>query len=377
VIEGASGVGGQLVDDDTVKKPLIHFGFLGEGFYNAKRKLRDKHGIELNTDYNVLNQFASESETDRQASSGSLRFYGRWFPSRSKGPGTGRIVFRFANRHRIGPGIVPRDLGWDAGSALSTASFKAFGWGVTSLYWSKGSEGEHLGLVAGHMDPGDFQDLHPLLNAWTAFMNDAPFNNPTVALPQQGLGVVGRVFFSDHIYLLAGLNDANGSPATIDFESFFRVREYHAWAEVGWSPSPSSEFAGDSVHVTAWHSDPRTEADVDEGWGITFSAAHTFGKRWLPFVRAGYSNGGGGALLAGLLSGGVGVRVRSDDLVGTAVSWGCPPPDQGPDQVTVEAFYRLQLTNNLQVSPGFHWTVQPSVSNTIWIGSVLRIRLVL
>jgi len=35
-----------------VKKPLIHWGFFREGFYNAKRKLRDKHGIELNADYN-------------------------------------------------------------------------------------------------------------------------------------------------------------------------------------------------------------------------------------------------------------------------------------------------------------------------------------
>ena len=59
------------------------------------------------------------------------------------------------------------------------------------------------------------------------------------------------------------------------------------------------------------------------------------------------------------------------------MSWGRPPEGQGPDQVTVETFYRLQLTQNLQVTPGFHWTTQPSISNTIWIGSVLRIRIVL
>jgi len=227
------------------------------------------------------------------------------------------------------------------------------------------------------MDPGDFEDLHPLLNAWTAFMNDASFNNPTTALPQQGLGLVGRVFFTDHIYVAGGLHDANGVPTRIDFDSFFSVREYFTWAEAGWTTSPGGEAGGDSVHVTAWRSDPRDEADLDEGWGINFSAAHTFGKRWIPFVRVGHSNGGGGALLSELVSGGVGVRVRSDDLVGTAVSWGRPPEGQGPDQVTVEAFYRLQLTHNLQLTPGFHWTTQPSLSNTIWIGSVIRLRLVL
>jgi hypothetical protein len=59
-IEGAKGVGGQLVVVDAVKKPLIDFGLFGEGFYNFKRKLKDKCGIELNGDYNVLNQFASD-----------------------------------------------------------------------------------------------------------------------------------------------------------------------------------------------------------------------------------------------------------------------------------------------------------------------------
>ena len=375
-IEGAKGVGGQLVADDAVKEALIDFGFFGKRFYNLKRKLKDKHGIELNGDYNFLNQFASESETDRQAASGSVRFYGRWFPTRSTERGAGKAVFRFENRHRIGEGITPRDLGFDAGSALSTASFKSFGWGVTSLYWEQAFFHRRLGFVVGQMDPGDFEDLHPLLNAWTAFMNDASFNNPTTALPQQGLGIAGRVFLTDHLYLAGGLHDANGVPSRIDFDSFFNVREYFTWAEAGWAPDRQAEATGDSIHVTVWHSDPRAEAEVDEGWGVTFSAAYEFGRRWTPFVRAGYSNGGGGALLSGLLSGGLGVRLR-DDLLGAAVSWGRPPEGQGPDQVTVEAFYRLLLTPNIQITPGIHWTSQPSVSNTLWIGSVLRVRIVL
>ena len=63
--------------------------------------------------------------------------------------------------------------------------------------------------------------------------------------------------------------------------------------------------------------------------------------------------------------------------MGAAVGWGRPPTGQGPDQVTVETFYRLQLTQSFQVTPGIQFTTQPSIDNTIWIGSVLRIRLVL
>ena len=43
------------------------------------------------------------------------------------------------------------------------------------------------------------------------------------------------------------------------------------------------------------------------------------------------------------------------------------------DQVTIEAFYRLQLTDNLQVTPGFHWTSKSGQNESIWVGSVLRI----
>ena len=38
------------------------------------------------------------------------------------------------------------------------------------------------------MDPGDWVDQYPLLNAWTAFMSDAFYNNPTEAIPKRGFG---------------------------------------------------------------------------------------------------------------------------------------------------------------------------------------------
>jgi hypothetical protein len=53
------------------------------------------------------------------------------------------------------------------------------------------------------------------------------------------------------------------------------------------------------------------------------------------------------------------------DLLGTAVSWGRPPEGQGPDQLTLEAFYRNQLLHNLQLTAAIHWTTQPSISNTL------------
>jgi porin len=376
---GNTSVGEQLIADDAIKLPLIPFSILHKGFYNIKTRLKSNTGIEFSIDYNFLNQYASFSTDDRRGASGALRFYGRWYPPWAKGPGKGALVFRFENRHQLGP-QTPKELGLATGSSLTTASFKEFGWGTTALYWAQQSEDGHLAFAAGQMDPGDFEDIHPLLTAWTAFTNNASFNNPSTALPNQGLGVVGRVFFTDHIYAKAGLNDANGEPTKIDFDSFFNVQEFFTWGEVGWAPNPDREIGGESVHLLAWHSDRRVEAEVPEGWGLAFSASLEFGDTWIPYIRAGYSEGDA-ATVSAMVSLGSGWRVRTDDLVGAAVTWARPPQgEEGRDQYTVEAFYRLQLTHNVQLTPGFHWHLRPSynpLKDTVWVAAVIRIRFVL
>jgi porin len=378
VMGGSKAVGAQLVQDDRGKKSLIDL-FVPGSYYDLKRRLKQKIGIELNVDYSFLNQYASYSSTDRQAASGSLRFYGRWIPRGDERPFQRALVFRFENRHVVGSGITPRDLGFDAGSALSTPSFKAFGWGVTSLYWEHAFSSRRYALVFGQMDPGDFEDLHPLLNAWTDFMNDASFNNPTTALPQQGLGIVGHAFFSDHLYVAGGVNDANGSPSRIDFSSFFKAREHFKWAEVGWAPRMT--LTGDGVHFTAWHADSRTEEEIPESWGVAFSAARKLHERWHPYVRAGYSprSDKSPVLLSAMLTLGLGLDVRSDDRLGAAVTWGRPPQSEARDQFSFEAWYRLQLTPHIQLSPGAQWTLHPAMNferNSVWVVSIARIRVV-
>ena len=60
------------------------------------------------------------------------------------------------------------------------------------------------------------------------------------------------------------------------------------------------------------------------------------------------------------------------------MSWARPPSiEDGRDQYTVESFYRLQLTQNLQLTPGLHLTFKPSYNNekdTFRVASVVRIR---
>ena len=99
--------------------------------------------------------------------------------------------------------------------------------------------------------------------------------------------------------------------------------------------------------------------------------------RWSPFLRAGYSREDGGQLVRFLLAGGAGAFVRKSDFAGLATSWSGPIDSDLRNQVTTEAFYRLQLTEHLQVTPSLQFTINPSETletDALWIVSVLRMR---
>ena len=70
--------------------------------------------------------------------------------------------------------------------------------------------------------------------------------------------------------------------------------------------------------------------------------------------------------------------VRSD-TTGIAINWGEPSDDTLRDQVTAEAFYRIQLAQNLAITPSVQYLADPALNpdeDEIWIGSI-RTRLTL
>lgn len=375
---GNTGVEADLWADSLEKRPVVKIlsRFTNRLFY-AKDQLDGTFGIQFGVDYNFLNQYASFSSTDDQATSGNIRFYGTWDPLRVRENLHGWFVFRIENRHTIGPTITPRDLGFDAGSALSTASFKDFDWGITSLYWQQRLWGRRVGLAFGQMDPGDFMDAYPLLSAWTAFMSDAFFNNPAEALPQQGVGFVARVYLDEHYYVSAGIHDALGNADGVDVAGLFDGEDYFYWWEVGWSPSEKSAV-GDSIHFTYWEQDPLAEKETSRSRGFALSVAPRVHHKYQPFIRVGYSDGDA-ALMRRIWTAGIGIRYRDDnDLFGAAVSWGAPVDQTAGSQMTNEVFYRLQFAEHIQITPALQVHIKPAfndIEDVVYVGSVLRMRL--
>ena len=113
-----TSVEADLQADDELKFPL--FRLLRrtlEPLYRFKDRVNGIWGIAFGVDYNFLNQHASFSFTDDQATSGACRGYGTWDIVHAKEKIDGILVFRGENRHSICGVVTPRDLGFD-GDAL-------------------------------------------------------------------------------------------------------------------------------------------------------------------------------------------------------------------------------------------------------------------
>ena len=104
------------------------------------------------------------------------------------------------------------------------------------------------------------------------------------------------------------------------------------------------------------------------------SFSKQLGDRWLPFFRAGYSDGGG-ALLKRVVSTGIGYASSGrHDYVGVGASWARAPAGSGSDpnrdQYTIEPYYRLQLLKSLQLVPDVQYIRNPAYNpavGSLWV----------
>ena len=381
---GPSSVGGSLREDDEVKKPWFRLEGIDRAltpWFDWKGRLNKNYGISFGLDYSALGQKATDSLGKDNAAGGIFRVFGNWTVLGRESGNTGSVVFKVENRHRLGTEIAPQNLGFELGYlGITGTAFSDYGWGLTNLYWKQFLNQGRISFLAGAVDVTDYLDVYGLINPWTSFQNLAFNTNPTIPAPNPGLGAAVGAMATDNIYLVGGLADTNGDPTKPGdwFDTFFNDHEYFYHLEVGWTTSKDRIYF-DNIHLTGWYADDRKNALVESGKGLSFSGAWFVNDTWMPFLRAGYSDGGG-ALLEKTVSGGVGYYFKeSKDLAGFGLNWGRPPGSGLDDQYTAEIFYRLQLTQNLALTPDVQLIIDPALNpqeSSIWVFG-LRARLTL
>ena len=330
-------------------------------WFNWKQEVNQDVGLNFGLDYNTVYQKLTNSLNFDEAGGGIFRFFGDWTLVGRNTDHPGAIVFKVENRHDFSR-VAPQNLGFQAGySGITSTQFSDYGWGVTNLYWKQRFNNGKISFLIGKVDPTDYLDVYGLINPLTAFQNLAFATNPTIAAPNQGLGMALGAMLSDNVYLITGFSDANGDATKAGFDTFFNEAEFFKHIEIGWTTSQERIYF-DNIHLTAWHSDARDKVNIPETWGLTFSAAWFVDDLWMPFLRAGYSNGGA-SLMKGSVSAGLGRYFpETGNLFGFGFNWGQPADTSLNSQVTTELFYRIQLTQNWAITPDIQVLFNPALS---------------
>ncbi len=376
---GPASTTSQLEEDDAVKEPTLKFPAFDRAikpWFDWKRKLKEEHGLQLGVAYTSLYQAASEAPDGAEdaAGSGILRLSGRWTLLNRDSKNTGTLVISADHRHRY-TDIAPADLGFSVGYlGIPGTLFSNIDAVIGDLNWQQLLNDRQTGLVVGRYDPNDFFDVLGYANPWTAFQNLAILFNTTIALPDWSTGIGLGHYFNDQWYITGAVNDVNGvATKTKFFEDF---GELYTTAEIGWSPSRAQRYLK-NIHLMGWHADKREKDGVEESEGIAIGANWTFDEKWMMFLKAGWSDGSAPLYNESATVGMIYYFASRSDLVGLGVNWGKPSDDSLDDQVSGELFYRLQLAQNLAITPSVQLIIDPALNpdeNVIAVFG-LRIRL--
>ncbi len=371
---GPTSVGGQLAEDAAVA-PEYRFQRLQDRFqpwYGFKERLNTEKGLQFGINETIFYQVATEAPGKNDGATGVFELLGQW---ELLGKGTdhsGQIVFKAEDRHRIGP-LTPFDLGFAAGSIVPTATkFNEFSFSVTNLFWKQTFQEGRIAFVVGRVDVTDFVDVYALMNPLTQFTNLAFSTNPTIAAPNQGLGIAAGGMLTEHLYMQGGFSDANGQSTQAGFDTFFDDSEYFSYLELGVTSSHDRIYL-DNIHVTLWQTDAREIAGTPYSQGVAFTVQQFLCDTWLPFFRFGYSDGDA-SLMSTTFSTGLGLKRKNKDVAGIGFSWGKPASGTVQNQFTSEAFYRFQLTQFFAVTPDVQLIVDPALNPNVDVLALFGVR---
>lgn len=360
---GPASVPGQLQEDrtegPTYRLPAVDQLF--QPWTNVKNRLDDQHRLLLGWDYNSLYQTASETLTGNDdAASGIFRVYGDWTVFGESEKTAGSLIFKGEHRHRYSTAIPPSQIGFDAGYlGIPGVLFRDDGAALTNLYWEQFLCNGNAGFVIGFLEPDAFVDVSGYANPWIAFQNLAVNLNGTIPFPDPVFGAAAGFVLNDQFLIGGGIYDTNNVLG--EFEFFPDGAEFFSHIELSWAPSRKERYLKE-IHISGWHVDRRKNAGLPESHGVAVGGNWTFGDRWMPFFRFGWSEGGAPLLRKAATAGLLRYFPERGDLSGIAMTWEDPSDKSLNEQNVIEVFYRVQIARTLAITPSIQVIIDPALN---------------
>lgn len=245
------------------------------------------------------------------------------------------------------------------------------------LYWRQDLAHKRLSLYIGKIHPNEFISLSMFNDdERTQFLNGASDGNASFASDGAyagGAAVEWQV--TPRLYVHALTVNTEGTPQ--GNLSTMADRKYMQSVEVGrFYGAPGKKFR--DYRVNLWRDDTRSLGS-GAGGGIGFE--HEHGSGWATFGRLGFATHGGSSIrqveelgLAQMTPFG-----RRGDMFGIALIHSEPNTAARHHETVIESFYRLRLTQSVDIGPDFELSIHPTYASrtytTVLLG--LRMRIIL
>ncbi|KUJ85253.1 hypothetical protein AVO45_17270 [Ruegeria marisrubri] len=350
------------------KQDLLNQNLL-ENWEAWKAGVKERTGLSFGADYTAVGFGASSSLGDDTSAGGIARFFGSWSLANRDGPNTGSLEFKFEHRHAF-TDVAPFAFGAQLGYVGTPQPvFNDQGWRGTTLYWKQYFADGRGVFRIGFLDVKEYFNVYALASPWNHF-NNLAFSigsNTMAVLPDGALGVMVGGYVTDNVYVVGNIVDASADPTAMfdGFNTFFDDFDTFKSLEVGFTEGGRRLFL-DNAHIALWHMDDSAATGAPGGWGVNVSASKVFDDRWLAFLRGAWAHEGGG-LYEASVSTGFGYKPNpGGNLLGVGVNWGRPNRNTFGaalgDQWTGETFYRIQLAENMEITPNLQLLVNPALN---------------
>ncbi len=370
----------QLEEDDEEKTPALRFESFDEAlkpWFEYKKSLAEESGLQIGFAYTLLHQEVDESLTSEDsATSGIFRVSGKWELLNRGEKNKGQLVFSVDNRAAYSD-LAPGSLGGEAGYIGQTgALFSDVDTILGDFYWSQYLNDGQTGVIVGRYDPNDFFDVLGYANPWSSFQNLSILFNTSIALPDWSFGIGAGHWFDDSWYAAASLSDANGVATKEELD--FDTDELYKTVEIGWSPSRDQRYLR-NVHITLWQVDEREDDGVDDADGVTLGLNWTWDETYMLFSKIGSSDADAPndpqIAERSVTLGGIYYFAKRSDLMGLAYNTSELTAPGLDDQDSLEFFYRLQLAQNLAITPSLQILDDPALNTEEDRITVISLRL--
>ena len=244
---------------------------------------------------------------------------------------------------------------------------------VNILYWRQDFLAKRLSFYVGKIHPNEFVTLSMFNNdERTQFLNGTNDGNDAVASDGIYAGG-GAVEFqaSQHVFVHAVAVDTEGSQQG-NIETLVD-RKYAEEIEAGWT---SGSLGGKYrlYRAGVWRDDTKSRGS---GHGGGFEFDHELSDGWTPFGRFAFGTRTGTAIKDEYELGLAQVHPfgRRGDMFGTSFAYSESNPPGKHHESVFESFYRLRLTQSVEVGPDIEVSIHPTYAAKTYTTTLLGARM--